>query len=528
MRTLGTARDPGPSRYAAAAMHVLDGSPLHIDDVLRIARDREPVAVGDAARDRMRPAADLVAQLNAENAVAYGVTTGFGALADRAIAPADRATLQRRLILSHASGTGAALDAEVVRGMLLLRARTLCAGYSGVRPEVAEALVALLNSDVVPFVPRHGSLGASGDLAPLAHAASVLIGAGEATVAGVRMPGAVALAGAGLTAVEVGPKEGLALINGTDAMAATLALAVYDIADLLRLADCAAAMSIEALFGTVRVFDADVVALRPAAGQTLSAANLRALLEGSAIVAAHRDSKHAVQDAYSLRCAPQVHGAGRDVIEFCRATTDRELASVVDNPVVLSGRDAILSTGNFHGQALAYAADAAAMVCADVAAISERRVDRLLDPARSRGLPAFLVADPGLNSGFMIAQYTAAGLVSALRHAATPFSVQSMSTSAGQEDHVSMGFEAALRTRESVVRLRSVLAVEILCAAQALELRAPLRAAPATAAIVTSLRGSVDHLDSDRPLAADMAAAEAWIEDGVWIEAVRGTAGRLQ
>ena len=506
----------------------LDGTPLTLEAVVAVARHGEPVLVGIEAQARMAPAAAAVAQLDHDNAIAYGVTTGFGALADRVIAPADRSALQRSLVLSHAAGSGDPLPAEVVRGMMLLRARTLCAGHSGVRPAVAVAIVGVLNSDLVPWVPELGSLGASGDLAPLAHAACVLLGEGHATLAGRRMSGHEALLHAGLTALQVGPKEGLALINGTDAMTALLVLALHDLNDLLRLADCAAAMSIEAQLGTMTVFDEELIGLRPAPGQARAAANLRGLLRDSQIVASHRDSHHAVQDAYSLRCTPQVHGAGRDLVDFCVATTERELASVVDNPVVLTARGELASTGNFHGQALAYAADCAAMVCADIAAISERRVDRLLDPTKSRGLPAFLVGDPGLNSGFMIAQYTAAALVSKLRHAATPYSVQSMSTSAGQEDHVSMGFEAAMRTRQSVAQLRQVLAVEVICAAQALDMRSPLKPGPGTSTICVNLRKRVAFLEADRVLGDDLATTVEWLSTPAWRSDLEAVVGPLQ
>lgn len=475
--------------------------------------------LGDGVRAAMQASRDAVRRLDAEGAVAYGVTTGFGALADSAIAPEDRAALQRGVVLSHAAGMGARLDDEVVRGMLLLRARTLAAGFSGAGYPLAEGIVAMLKTGVVPWVPEHGSLGASGDLAPLAHAGSVLLGAGWAVGSGgQRIAAGESLTAHGLEALAVGPKEGLALINGTDASAATLALAVHDIEALLRAADCSCAMSVEALYGTTRAFDERVIALRPSPGQAASAANLRALLHASPLVEAHRASHHAVQDAYSLRCAPQVHGAARDAVRFCRETVDRELASVVDNPVLIDGD--VVSAGNFHAQALAYAADVLASVCADIAAISERRVDRLLDPARSRGLPAFLSPDPGLNSGFMIAQYTAAAQVAALRAAATPFAVQSASTSAGQEDHVSMSFEAAQRTRRSVPLLRGVLAIEMLCAAQALELRAPLRPAAATGALVDAIRHRCEPLRDDRVLAGDLASVDGWLLDEGWRDAL--------
>ncbi len=505
-------------------MVVLDGSPLAVADVVAVARHGEAVTLSDAARERMAPARALVDRLDASDDVVYGVTTGFGALADRAISAADRVTLQRAVVRSHAAGAGPALPAEVVRGMLLLRARTLCAGYSGVRAELVEAMLALLRSGVVPWVPEHGSLGASGDLAPLAHAAACLLGEGWAMGPnGAPVEAMQALHAHGLAPATVGVKEGLALINGSDAMAATLALAVFDVAELLTVADCSCAMSVEALLGTERAFDADVVALRPSPGQRDSAANLRALLRDSPMVASHRASHHAVQDAYSLRCAPQVHGAARDVLGFARSVVERELASVVDNPLVMVERGEVVSSGNFHAQALGYAADMLASVCADVASISERRVDRLVDPARSRGLPAFLTRNPGVNSGLMIAQYTAAACVTALRAAAAPIAVQSVPVSAGQEDHVSMGFTAAMRTRRSVEDLRRVLAVEAMCAAQALELRAPLRPAPATGALLRSLRTRVPALEEDRVLAGDLRAAEEWLRDGAW----RAAAGEV-
>jgi histidine ammonia-lyase len=508
-------------------MITVDGGALTIDAVVRAARRRERVTLDPGVRARMLPAREVVDRLDREGAVVYGVTTGFGALADRAVDPADRALLQRSVVLSHAAGSGPRLDDEVVRGMILLRARTLAAGLSGVRVELVEALLGLLEAGIIPWVPEHGSLGASGDLAPLAAIATVLLGQGWAVAdGGGRVDGASVLREHGLTPIDVEPKEGLALINGTDGMTSLLTLAVHDIEDLLRLADIACALSVEALLGTTVAYDERVVALRPAAGQADSAANLRLLLEGSPIVASHRPSRHAVQDAYSLRCAPQVHGAARDVVGFCRQTVQRELASVVDNPVVL-GED-VVSAGNFHGQALAYAADMLASTCADVAAISERRIDRLLDPARSRGLPAFLSPEPGLNSGLMITQYTAAAMVASLRHAATPFAVQSAATSAGQEDHVSMGYEAALRTRRSVALLRAVLAIEVLGAAQAIEMRQPLRPASATGAVIAALRTRTLPLGADRILSGDLEAAEAWARDGEWHGALAGAGVTLR
>jgi histidine ammonia-lyase len=509
-------------------MVVLDGSPLTIEQLVDVARHRAQVTVDATVAARMASSRHLVEELDARGDAAYGVTTGFGALADRAIDAADRVSLQRAVVRSHAAGMGPPVDAEVVRGMMLLRARTLAAGCSGVRTELVEAVVAMLNSAVVPFVPEHGSLGASGDLAPLAHAAACLCGEGEVLGdAAQPEPAAAALARHGLRPLQIGVKEGLALINGTDAMTATLALAVHDLALLMVAADCVCAMSVEALLATTMAFDEELVGLRPAPGQQLVAGNLRALLRNSPIVASHRQSHHAVQDAYSLRCAPQVHGAARDVLDFAVATVNRELASIVDNPVVLSGRRALASGGNFHGQALAYAADMTASVCADMAAISERRVDRLLDPARSRGLPAFLSPQPGVNSGLMITQYTAAECVARLRAAAAPLAVQSAATSAGQEDHVSMGWTAALRTRHSVALLRRVLAVEAVAAAQAVELRRPLQPGAATAALVASLRQRCAPLLEDRVLSPDLRAAEAWLDEGEFRRRAESVTGAL-
>src|SRR6202049_2209230 len=496
-------------------MITVDGGALTIDAVVRAARGREGVSIDPGVRARMAPAREVADRVDGDGAVVYGVTTGFGALADRAVDPPDRSLLQRSVVLSHAAGSGPRLDDEVVRGMILLRARTLAAGLSGVRPELVEALLALLDAGVVPWVPEHGSLGASGDLAPLAHIAAVLLGQGwTCGPGGERLDAAAVLQRHGLTPIEVEPKEGLALINGTDAMATLLALAVHDIEALLRAADIACALSVEALLGTTVAYGEEVVGLRPAREQSASAANLRALLRDSPIVASHRVSHHAVQDAYSLRCAPQVHGAARGAGAFCRATVEHELASVVDNPVVLDSE--VVSAGNFHGQARAYAADLLASVCADVAAISERRLDRLLDPARSRGLPAFLSPEPGLNSGLMITPYTAAAMVAALRHAATPFAVQSATTSAGQEDHVSMGYEAALRTRRSVGLLNSVIAIELLGAAQAVEMRHPQQPGPATGAVLAAVRALVPPLGVDRVLSGDVEARESWVRGSMW------------
>jgi histidine ammonia-lyase len=483
-----------------------------------VARHAAVVEVAPSVAGRMAPARAVVERIVAEGETVYGVTTGFGALASVRVDPAEARRLQHALVLSHAAGMGDLVEAEVVRAMMLLRARALAAGVSGVRVLLVEGLTGLLNARVTPAVPELGSLGASGDLAPLAHVGAVLCGEGEAADAsGKRVPGADALAAAGLSAVTLEAKEGLALLNGTEGMLAHLCLALADLDLLLPAADLACAMSVEALLGTDATYAPELHELRPHPGQAISAINLRRLLAGSEIVASHRPSDHAVQDAYSLRCAPQVHGAARDVVAFARQVTERELASVTDNPVVLvdgeAGTGRVESTGNFHGQPLAYAADFCAIALADLASISERRTDRLLDPARSQGLPAFLAVEAGVNSGFMLAHYTAAGAVNRLRSFAAPASIDSISTSGGQEDHVSMGWNAARKLRLAIVDCARVLAVELLCAAQALELRR-LRPSPETEAAVSRLRVDVPPMTVDRYLAPDLAAAEGLVRTG--------------
>ena len=506
----------------------IDGSPLSVADVVAVARDGAAVEIGPALADRMGPARELVDRIVAEGATVYGITTGFGALASVRVSPTEARQLQHSLVLSHAAGMGPAVEPDVVRAMMLLRARTLAAGVSGVRPVLVEGLVALLRARITPVVPELGSLGASGDLAPLAHVGAVLCGEGRALNAeGRSVAGAEALAAAGLTPVVLEAKEGLALLNGTEGMLAHLCLALADLDRLLRTADVACAMTVEALLGTDAAYAPELHALRPHPGQAASAANLRRLLAGSAIVASHGPHAsgdtpgppvdHAVQDAYSLRCAPQVHGASRDVVAFAAEVAGRELASVTDNPVVLvdeeGGPGSVASTGNFHGQPLAFAADFCAIAMADLAAISERRTDRLMDPARSQGLPAFLAVDAGVNSGFMLAHYTAAAAVNRLRTSAAPASIDSISTSGGQEDHVSMGWNAARKLFGSLRDAARVLAVEILCAAQALELR-ELSPSPETQAVLARLRTEVPPLPVDRFLAPDLAAAERLVWEG--------------
>jgi histidine ammonia-lyase len=496
-------------------------------DVIAVARHDAPVSLGDDARAAMEASAAVVDALAASEEPAYGITTGFGSLAMVRIPASGRRELQRALVRSHAAGIGPAIEREVVRAMMVLRARTLAMGCSGARPEVAEAIIALLNAGLTPVVPEHGSLGASGDLAPLAHCALALIGEGDVSLRdGAVVPAQQALADAGLEPIELRAKEGLALINGTDGMLGMLVLAIEDLRRLLRVADVAAAMSVEALLGTDRAFAEDLVALRPQPGQAASAANLRALLAGSEIVASHREGDPRVQDAYSLRCAPQVIGAARDTLEHAVRVAGAELRSAIDNPMVLpDGR--VESCGNFHGAPVGYACDFLAIAAADVGAIAERRTDRLLDASRSHGLPPFLAADPGIDSGLMIGHYSQAAIVAEGRRLAVPASVDSLPTSAMQEDHVSMGWGAARKLRQALAGLGRVLAVEFVCAARGLDLRAPLRPGPGTAAALACLRGVVDGPGPDRFLAPDLAAAEKLVWSDELLAAVAGAVGEL-
>ena len=504
------------------------GPRLTAADVIAVAREAAAVALAPEAREAMEASARVTARHAGAAEPVYGVTTGFGMLATVQIPAARREQLQRSLIRSHAAGLGEPVEIETVRAMMTLRVRSLAMGYSGARPVVAQAMLDLLNAAITPVVPEFGSVGASGDLAPLAHCALALMGEGEVfSPAGAREPAARALAGAGLAPIDLGPKEGLALINGTDGMLAMLLLALADLRALLTVADIAAAMSVEALLGTDRVFAADLVALRPQPGQAVSAANLRAILAGSPIVASHREGDPRVQDAYSLRCAPQVLGAARDTVEHVSRVAANELAAAIDNPMILpDGR--VESCGNFHGAPLAFACDFLAIAAAEVGAIAERRTDRLLDPSRSEGLPPFLAADPGVDSGLMIAQYTQAALVAENRRQAAPASVGSLPTSAMQEDHVSMGWGGARRLRTVVRNLARILAIEAVTAARGIELRAPLAPGPGTAAALTALReAGVAGPGEDRHVAPELAAAERLVLGGGLVRAVQDATGPL-
>jgi histidine ammonia-lyase len=497
--------------------------------VVAVAREDAEVELANDARDAMAESAAIVERMAASAEPVYGVSTGFGSLATTPIPSERRDQLQRALLRSHAAGMGDPVEREVVRAMMLLRARSLAMGFSGARPEVAETMLELLNAGITPVVPEHGSLGASGDLAPLAHCGLTLIGEGEVIDAdGGWRPAAEALAEAGIEPLTLRAKEGLALINGTDGILGMLVLGIEDLRSLLRAADVTAAMSVEALLGTDRAFAEDLIALRPQPGQADSAANLRRLLDGSPIVASHREDDPRVQDAYSLRCAPQVNGSARDALAYAERVAADELRSAIDNPMVLpDGR--VESCGNFHGAPLALACDLLAMSVADTGAIAERRTDRLLDAARSEGLPPFLAEEPGVDSGLMIAQYTQAAMVAENRRLAVPAGVESLPTSAMQEDHVSMGWGAARKLRAALDNLRRVLAVEAACAARGLELRAPLEPGTGTGAALAAIRSAgVPGPGPDRHLAPELEAAEQLIGTGEIVRAVEGAIGELR
>lgn len=529
-------RLPGPPPPTPVGVGV---GPVSFEELCAVARAGAPVRLTDDALTAIARARGVVDELAASPTPVYGVSTGFGALATRHIPTQMRAQLQRSLVRSHAAGSGPEVEREVVRALMLLRLSTLATGRTGVRVETARLLAGLLEHGITPVVREYGSLGCSGDLAPLAHCALALMGEGEVRdAAGALMPASEALAAVGLAPVELAAKEGLALINGTDGMLGMLVLAIEDLRMLLRTADVAAAMSVEGQLGTDRVFAAELQALRPHPGQGASAANLAALLRDSGVVASHRGPDcNRVQDAYSLRCSPQVHGAARDTVEHAAAVAGRELASAVDNPVVVFPEDGgpgggtagrVESNGNFHGAPVAYVLDFLAIATADVASISERRTDRFLDKARNHGLPPFLADDPGVDSGLMIAQYTQAAIVSELKRLAVPASVDSIPSSAMQEDHVSMGWSAARKLRRAVDGLTRVVAIEVLTAARALDLRAPLEPAPATGAVVRLLRDAgVPGPGPDRHLAPEIETAVGLVASGAVLRAAEDAVGSL-
>jgi histidine ammonia-lyase len=506
----------------------LTGDDLRVADVWMIAVERAPAELSDSSRVRMRSARELVERTaHGAREHTYGVNTGFGRFVSRSIPEELTEELQVRLLRSHACGVGEPYPDKVVRAAMLLRANALAKGTSGARVGLVEAILACLNGDVLPQVPSRGSVGASGDLAPLAHLALPLIGEGRAWFDGELLDGADALAAAGLEPVRLAAKEGLSLVNGTQFMSALGALGLVRARRLAAAADLACALSLEALQGSRMSFIPQIHRLRPLRGQADSAANVLRLLEGSAIIEAHRWCDK-VQDAYSLRCAPQVHGASRDLLDYVDYTVSVELNAATDNPLVLVDDDVLVSNGNFHGQPLAFALDALAMAVSELASISERRLERLVNPNLSDGLPAFLTADGGLNSGFMIPQYVAASLVSENKVLCHPASVDSIPTSAGQEDHVSMGNASGLKAWQVLANVECALAIELLAGAQAVEFLAPLQPGAGVAATRARIRTLSPRLDDDRPLSADIETVASAIRDGSLVAAVEAEVGELQ
>ncbi|MEV4443531.1 histidine ammonia-lyase [Streptomyces sp. NPDC049577] len=507
---------------------VVGTSGVTADDVIAVARHNAHVSVSEDALAAVAAARQVIDDLAAKPDPVYGVSTGFGALAVRHISPDLRARLQRNIVRSHAAGMGPRVEREVVRALMFLRLKTLASGHTGVRPVVVETMAAILNAGITPVVHEYGSLGCSGDLAPLSHCALTLMGEGDAEGPdGVVRPAAQLLAAHRIDPVELREKEGLALLNGTDGMLGMLVMACADLARLLTSADVTGALSLEALLGSEKVLAPELHAIRPHPGQGSSAANMARVLAGSGLTGHHQDDEPRVQDAYSIRCAPQVAGAGRDTLAHARLVADRELAAAVDNPVVLSdGR--VESNGNFHGAPVAYVLDFLAIAAADLGSIAERRTDRLLDKHRSHGLPPFLADDPGVDSGLMIAQYTQAALVSEMKRLAVPASVDSIPSSAMQEDHVSMGWSAARKLRTALDALTRVIAVELVAATRAIELRHGLTPAPATRAVLAAVReAGVEGAGEDRFLAPDLAAADAFVRSGKLVEAVESVTGPL-
>ncbi|MEU6544414.1 histidine ammonia-lyase [Streptomyces sp. NPDC046859] len=511
---------------------VVGTSGVTASDVLAVARGGARVELSSQALAALAAAREIVDALAAKPEPVYGVSTGFGALATRHISPELRAQLQRNIVRSHAAGMGPRVEREVVRALMFLRLKTVCSGHTGVRPEVAQTMADVLNAGITPVVHEYGSLGCSGDLAPLSHCALTLMGEGDAEGPdGVVRPARDLLAAHGIQPVELREKEGLALLNGTDGMLGMLIMALADLDTLYKSADVTAALSLEALLGTDRVLAPELHAIRPHPGQGASAANMAAVLKGSELTGHHQEDAPRVQDAYSVRCAPQVAGAGRDTMAHARLVAERELAAAVDNPVVLPGGTEggrVESNGNFHGAPVAYVLDFLAIAAADLASIAERRTDRLLDKNRSHGLPPFLADDAGVDSGLMIAQYTQAALVSEMKRLAVPASTDSIPSSAMQEDHVSMGWSAARKLRTAVGNLARVLAVELYAATRAIELRDGLTPAPASREVIGAVRAAgVQGAGPDRFLAPDLAAADAFVRTGQLVAAVEKVTGPL-
>ena len=506
----------------------LTGDDLALADVWAVAVDHAPVEIADSARERMRAARELVERaVHGKREHTYGVNTGFGRFVSRSIPEELAEELQLRLLRSHACGVGEPYPPEIVRGAMLLRANALAKGYSGAHVHTVELIVDCLNRGVLPYVPSRGSVGASGDLAPLAHLALPLIGEGEAWFEGKRLPGGEALTAAGLQPVRLQAKEGLSLVNGTQFMAAFGALGLARAKRLAKTADVACAISLEALQGSRSSFLPQIHAARPLRGQIDSADNVLRLLEDSAINESHRWCDK-VQDAYSLRCAPQVHGASRDLLDYVDYTVTTELNAATDNPLVLVADDMLVSNGNFHGQPLAFALDALAMAVAELANISERRIERLVNPSLSEGLPAFLTGDGGLNSGFMIPQYVAASLVSENKVLSHPAGVDSIPTSAGQEDHVSMGNTAGLKAWQVLANAERVLAIELLAGVQGVEFLAPLQPGVGVRAAREVVRSLSPRLRDDRQLSGDIETVAQVVREGALVDSVEAEVGELR
>jgi histidine ammonia-lyase len=508
---------------ATATSFQVTGTELPIEDVERVARGGVRVELADGARERVAAARAVVDNAESDELSTYGLNTGVGRFVDTHIPAGMTAELQKRVLRSHAAGVGAPYPDEVVRAAHLLRINTLALGYSGVRVELVERMIAMLNAGVLPFVPGRGSVGASGDLAPLSHLCLPLVGEGKAYVDGELMPAADALAKAGLEPLELASKEGLSLINGTQFMTAMGIVYGLRARRLLRMADLVAALSVEALRGSDQPFLPQIHELRPHAGQKTSAANMYAAMQGSTITDSHRWCDR-VQDAYSLRCAPQVHGASRDALEHALRTFQIEAQSVTDNPLVFPEEGILRSNGNFHGQPCAISLDLMAIALAEIANISERRIERLVNPTMS-GLPAFLTADGGLNSGYMIAQYTAASLVSENKVYAHPASVDSIPTSAGQEDHVSMGNAAGLKLLMVLENAERVVGIELLCAAQGVDFLKPRKPGAGTGALYAALRERVPYLDEDRILNDEIETATSLVTDAAFLGEVEAAGG---
>jgi histidine ammonia-lyase len=505
---------------------VLGVEGMTLKDLAAIAREAAKVLLTEESAERIIRSRNLVEQWLQEGKVIYGVTTGFGALSDVSIPVADARILQQNVLMSHAVGVGEILDEEVVRAMLALRIKDLARGHSGIRLETVRRLMELLNRGIVPLVPEKGSVGASGDLAPLAHLSLVLIGLGEALYQGKRMPGAAALRKCGLEPLRLEAAEGLALVNGTQMTTAIGGLAVYDAAQLSKLADIAAAMSLEVLLGSRTEFDPRIHQVRPHPGQAAAAENMRRITQNSEIISSHKDCGR-IQDAYTLRCSPQVHGATKDAIAYARRVVETEINSSTNNPLIFPDSEEFLLGGNFHGQPVGLVLDFLCIAVAELANISERRIERLVNPQLS-GLPAFLVSEGGLNSGFMIAQYTAAALVSENKVLAHPASVDSIPTSANKEDHVPMSPIAARKCREVVKNAEVVLAIELLCGAQALDLFTNLKPGEGTVAAYRTIRNAVSHLDRDRILSQDIHTMVRLMKSGALLNAVEAVVGELR